>query len=87
MPSDVQWAVTSASAPVDGKGSIEWSGQGPMGIEVTSMLVIQGSETGSDVTMTQDFEGAAVTMVGPQLEAELTGVLQESLTALKGLVE
>ena len=83
MPGDVRWTVTGLQEPV----RLELEGVGPMGIglrAVYSIVQRGSSSTGAGV---MDFKGAAVMMVGAQLESEVGASLRSSLAKLKARVE
>jgi uncharacterized protein YndB with AHSA1/START domain len=83
MPADVRWRVVGLQAPV----RLELEGGGPMGIALRAEYRIEQRGSGSTVTGQMEFKGAALTMVGPQLETEVGNSLRGSLAKLKARVE
>jgi len=83
MPADVRWRVVGLQAPV----RLELEGAGPMGIGLRAEYGIEQHGSGSTVSGRMEFKGAAVTMVGPQLETEVGNSLRGSLAKLKARVE
>ena len=83
MPADVRWRVVGLQAPV----RLELEGAGPMGIALRAEYGIEQRGSGSTVTGRMEFKGAALTMVGPQLETEVGNSLRGSLAKLKARVE
>ena len=83
MPADVRWRVVGLQAPV----RLELEGAGPMGIGLRAEYGIEQHGSGSTVSGRMEFKGAAVTMVGPQLETEVGSSLRASLAKLKARVE
>jgi len=83
MPADVRWRVVGLQAPV----RLELEGAGPMGIALSAEYGIEQHGSGSTVSGRMEFKGAAVTMVGPQLETEVGSSLRASLAKLKARVE
>ena len=83
MPADVRWRVVGLQAPV----RLELEGAGPMGIGLRAEYGIEQRGQGSTVTGRMEFKGAAVMMVGPQLETEVGNSLRASLAKLKARVE
>jgi carbon monoxide dehydrogenase subunit G len=83
MPADVRWRVVGLQAPV----RLELEGAGPMGIGLRAEYGIEKRVSGSTVTGRMEFKGAALTMVGPQLETEVGNSLRGSLAKLKARVE
>jgi hypothetical protein len=83
MPADVRWRVVGLQAPV----RLELEGGGPMGIALRAEYGIEPHGSGSTVRGQMEFKGAAVTMVGPQLESEVGNSLRGSLAKLKARVE
>ena len=83
MPADVRWNVVGLQAPV----RLELEGAGPMGIGLRAEYGIEQKGSKSMVTGRMEFKGAAVTMVGPQLETEVGNSLRGSLAKLKARVE
>ncbi|MGZ4626345.1 MAG: type II toxin-antitoxin system Rv0910 family toxin [Kineosporiaceae bacterium] len=83
MPADVRWTVVGLQEPV----RLELEGTGPMGIALRAEYGVEGRGRSSTVTGHMEFKGAAVMMVGPQLESEVGGSLRGSLAKLKARVE
>src|SRR5919199_1046880 len=83
MPGDVRWTVTGLQEPV----RLELEGAGPMGIGLRAEYSIEQRGATSTVAGVMDFKGAAVMMVGPQLESEVGASLRSSLAKLKARVE
>jgi carbon monoxide dehydrogenase subunit G len=83
MPADVRWTVTGLQEPV----RLELEGAGPMGIGLRAQYGVEAHGSGSTVTAHMDFKGAAVMMVGSQLESEVGPALRGSLAKLKARVE
>jgi hypothetical protein len=83
MPGDVRWTVTGLQEPV----RLELEGVGPMGIGLRAEYSIEQRGSSSTVAGVMDFKGAAVMMVGAQLESEVGASLRASLTKLKARVE
>ena len=83
MPADVRWTVTGLQEPV----RLELEGSGPMGIGLRAEYSIEQRGDSSTVAGVMDFKGAAVMMVGPQLESEVGASLRSSLAKLKARVE
>src|SRR5919206_932875 len=67
MPADVRWKVVGLQAPV----RLELEGGGPMGIALRAEYGIEDRGSSSTVTAHMEFKGAAVQMVGAQLETEV----------------
>src|SRR3954454_7692360 len=83
MAADVRCRVVGVQAPV----RLELEGAGPMGIGLRAENGIEQHGSGSTVSGLMQFKGAAVTMVGPQLETEVGSSLRASLAKLKARVE
>jgi hypothetical protein len=83
MPADVRWTITGLQEPV----RLELEGAGPMGIGLRAEYRVDQRTKGSTVTAHMDFKGAAVMMVGSQLENEVGPSLRGSLAKLKARVE
>ncbi len=83
MPGDVRWTVTGLQEPV----RLELEGVGPMGIGLRAEYSIEQRGSSSTVAGVMDFKGAAVMMVGAQLESEVGASLRASLTKLKARIE
>lgn len=83
MPADVRWHITGLQEPV----RLELEGAGPMGIGLRAEYRVDPRGDGSSVTGLMEFKGAAVMMVGSQLEGEVGPSLRESLAKLKARVE
>ncbi|HYY10128.1 MAG TPA: SRPBCC family protein [Kineosporiaceae bacterium] len=83
MPGDVRWTVTGLQEPV----RLELEGAGPMGIGLRAEYGIEQRGTTSTVSGVMELKGAAVMMVGPQLESEVAASLRSSLAKLKARVE
>jgi carbon monoxide dehydrogenase subunit G len=83
MPADVRWTITGLQEPV----RLELEGAGPMGIGLRAEYRVDQRSKGSTVTAHMDFKGAAVMMVGSQLENEVGPSLRGSLAKLKARVE
>jgi len=82
-PADVRWTIVGLQEPV----RLEFGGAGPMGIALRAEYRIEERGSSSTVTAHMEFKGAAVTMVGSQLESEVGNSLRGSLAKLKALVE
>jgi Polyketide cyclase / dehydrase and lipid transport len=83
MPADIRWTTVGLQEPV----RLEFEGAGPMGIALRAEYGVEGRGQGSAVTARMEFKGAAVTMVGAQLETEVGSSLRASLGKLKARVE
>jgi carbon monoxide dehydrogenase subunit G len=83
MPTDVRWKVVGLQEPV----RLELEGTGPMGIALFARYAVEQAARGSAVTAYMEFKGAAVMMVGSQLESEVGSSLRGSLAKLKARVE
>ena len=83
MPADVRWTITGLQEPV----RLELEGAGPMGIGLLARYGVETHGSGSTVTAHMEFKGAAVMMVGSQLESEVGPALRGSLAKLKARVE
>jgi carbon monoxide dehydrogenase subunit G len=83
MPADVRWTIVGLQEPV----RLELEGAGPMGIGLRAEYGIEHRGSNSTVTGRMEFKGAAVMMVGPQLETEVGNSLRASLAKLKSRVE
>jgi uncharacterized protein YndB with AHSA1/START domain len=83
MPADVRWTITGLQEPV----RLELEGTGPMGIGLLAEYRVEQRTKGSSVTAHMEFKGAAVMMVGSQLESEVGPSLRGSLAKLKARVE
>ena len=82
MPADVTWTVRD----VDPAHRLHLSGTGPMGIGLAATYLVEPAGDGSKVSVTMDFSGGAVMMVGSQLESEVGASLRASMEKLKALV-
>ena len=82
-PADVRWRVVGLQAPV----RLELEGAGPMGIALRAEYGIEQRGSNATVSGRMEFKGAAVMMVGPQLETEVGNSLRASLNKLKARVE
>ena len=82
-PADVRWTVVGLQEPV----RLEFEGGGPMGIALRAEYTIEDRGSRSTVVAHMEFKGAAVTMVGAQLETEVGSSLRASLGKLKARVE
>jgi hypothetical protein len=83
MPADVRWTIVGLQEPV----RLELEGTGPMGINLRAEYGVEEHAGSSTVTGHMEFKGAAVMMVGSQLESEVGTSLRNSLTKLKARVE
>src|SRR3954454_9081877 len=83
MPADVRWTVVGLQEPV----RLELEGTGPMGINLRAEYRVEDKAGSSTVTAHMEFKGAAVMMVGSQLESEVGNSLRSSLSKLKARVE
>jgi len=83
MPADVRWTIVGLQEPV----RLELEGAGPMGINLRAEYGVEEHTGASTVTAHMEFKGAAVMMVGSQLESEVGGALRNSLAKLKTRVE
>jgi Polyketide cyclase / dehydrase and lipid transport len=83
MPADVRWKVVGLQEPV----RLELEGAGPMGINLRAEYRVEDQGSSSIVTAYMEFKGAAVMMVGSQLESEVGNSLRGSLAKLKARVE
>src|SRR5918912_4600387 len=83
MPADVKWNIVGLQEPT----RLEFQGTGPMGITLRARYGIEPKGPASTVTGSWEFNGQAVTIVGPQLESEVGNALRGSLGKLKALVE
>ena len=82
-PADVRWTIVGLQEPV----RLEFEGAGPMGIALRAEYGVEDRGASSTVTAHMEFKGAAVTMVGSQLESEVGSSLRASLAKLKARVE
>ncbi|HYJ74088.1 MAG TPA: SRPBCC family protein [Kineosporiaceae bacterium] len=83
MPADVRWTIVGLQEPV----RLELEGTGPMGINLRAEYGVEEHGDSSTVSGHMEFKGAAVMMVGSQLESEVGTSLRNSLTKLKARVE
>lgn len=83
MPADVRWTIVGLQEPV----RLELEGAGPMGINLRAEYGVEDQGGSSTVTAHMEFKGAAVMMVGSQLESEVGSSLRTSLAKLKARVE
>jgi uncharacterized protein YndB with AHSA1/START domain len=83
MPADVRWTIVGLQEPV----RLELEGTGPMGIGLRAEYRVEDHAGASKVTAHMEFKGAAVLMVGAQLESEVGTALRGSLAKLKARVE
>jgi hypothetical protein len=83
MPADVRWTIVGLQEPV----RLELEGTGPMGISLRAEYGVEEHGDSSTVSGHMEFKGAAVMMVGSQLESEVGTSLRNSLTKLKARVE
>jgi uncharacterized protein YndB with AHSA1/START domain len=83
MPADVRWTIVGLQEPV----RLELEGTGPMGINLRAEYGVEEQGGSSTVTAHMEFKGAAVMMVGSQLESEVGNSLRGSLAKLKARVE
>ena len=83
MPADVRWTIVGLQEPV----RLELEGTGPMGINLRAEYRVEDRGGTSTVTAHMEFKGAAVMMVGSQLESEVGSSLRSSLAKLKARVE
>src|SRR3954469_8636173 len=83
MPAECRWTIVGRQEPV----RLELEGTGPMGINLRAEYGVEEHAGSSTVTGHMEFKGAAVMMVGSQLESEVGTSLRNSLTKLKARVE
>jgi uncharacterized protein YndB with AHSA1/START domain len=83
MPADVRWTIVGLQEPV----RLELEGAGPMGINLRAEYGVEDHGDTSTVTAHMEFKGAAVMMVGSQLEGEVGTSMRNSLGKLKARVE
>jgi len=83
MPADIRWTIVGLQEPV----RLELEGAGPMGINLRAEYRVEDQGGSSDVSAHMEFKGAAVMMVGSQLESEVGNSLRSSLAKLKARVE
>jgi uncharacterized protein YndB with AHSA1/START domain len=83
MPADIRWTIVGLQEPV----RLELEGTGPMGINLRAEYRVEDHTDSSTVTAHMEFKGAAVMMVGSQLESEVGSSLRSSLAKLKARVE
>jgi uncharacterized protein YndB with AHSA1/START domain len=83
MPADIRWTIVGLQEPV----RLELEGAGPMGINLRAEYRVEDQAGSSTVTAHMEFKGAAVMMVGSQLESEVGNSLRSSLAKLKARVE
>jgi Polyketide cyclase / dehydrase and lipid transport len=83
MPADIRWTIVGLQEPV----RLELEGIGPMGINLRAEYRVEDHGGSSDVSAHMEFKGAAVMMVGSQLESEVGNSLRSSLAKLKARVE
>src|SRR5437763_11526987 len=83
MPADVRWTIVGLQEPI----RLELQGTGPMGINLRAEYRVEDKAGSSTVTAYMEFKGAAVMMVGSQLESEVGSSLRGSLGKLKARVE
>lgn len=83
MPNDVAWTVSA----LDEGRRIAQEGRGPMGISIDAEYVLEPTDDGSRLTVSQTFSGAALFAVKGQLEREVKGAQETSLEKLRELVE
>jgi uncharacterized protein YndB with AHSA1/START domain len=83
MPAEISWTVEESAAPQ----KLHLAGSGPMGVAISSTYLLEPVPAGTAVTVTFDFSGAAVLMVGSQLTRETGASLATSLQRLKQLAE
>jgi hypothetical protein len=83
MPADIRWTIVGLQEPV----RLELEGAGPMGIALRAEYGVEDRGGSSTVTAHMEFKGAAVMMVGAQLESEVGNSLRGSLAKLKARVE
>jgi uncharacterized protein YndB with AHSA1/START domain len=83
MPADIRWTIVGLQEPV----RLELEGTGPMGINLRAEYRVEDKAGSSTVTAHMEFKGAAVMMVGSQLESEVGNSLRSSLAKLKARVE
>jgi len=83
MPADIRWTIVGLQEPV----RLELEGTGPMGIALRAGYLVEERVRSSTVAAQWAFKGAAVAMVGPQLESEVRSSLRASLAKLKARVE
>jgi acetyl-CoA C-acetyltransferase len=83
VPADIRWTIVGLQEPV----RLEFEGTGPMGIAIRAEYRVEDRGGTSTVTAHMEFKGAAVMMVGSQLETEVGSSLRASLSNLKARVE
>jgi uncharacterized protein YndB with AHSA1/START domain len=83
MPADIRWTVDAFEEP----RRLGFSGHGPLGIGLKALYLVDGSGSGSTITATTEFSGAAVMAVAGQLESEVGASQVASLKKLQSLVE
>lgn len=83
MPSDVTWTVSD----LDEGRRIAQEGRGPMGIGIDAEYIVEPTEDGSRLTVSQSFSGAALFAVKSKLEREVKAAQEASLGKLRTLVE
>jgi len=83
MPAEVRWVVGGLEQP----RRLVLEGTGPMGIGLEATHLVAPTATGSSVSSTYEFKGAAVVAVAGQLEREVGASLRASLASLKRLAE
>jgi carbon monoxide dehydrogenase subunit G len=85
MPADVRWTVKDLEEP----RRLALSGTGPMGIALGAGYGLEqsGADGATRVTVTMEFTGAALMMVGSQLESEVASQLRASLEKFKRVAE
>lgn len=83
VPADIRWTIVGLQEPV----RLEFEGTGPMGIALRAEYRVEDRGGSSTVTGHMEFKGAAVMMVGAQLESEVGTSLRTSLNNLKTRVE
>lgn len=83
MPNDVAWTVSG----LDEGRRIAQEGRGPMGISIDAEYIVEPTDEGSRLTVSQAFSGAALFAVKGQLEREVKGAQENSLAKLREIVE
>jgi len=83
MAADIRWQVDAFEEP----RRLGFAGQGPLGIGLRALYLVEASASGSTVTATTELSGAAVMAVAAQLERDVGASQTASLRGLKVLVE
>lgn len=83
MPAEIRWVVGGLEEP----RRLVLEGTGPMGIGLEATHLIAPTGTGTSLSSTYEFKGAAVFAIAGQLEREVGASLRASLATLKRLAE